>query len=494
MAALAARMTGGFDLPFMGIAERLLSATSLTPSARAGRFDNFGAAIGVRPANVSALREAMDLVTENVEFGIDDARRRLKAFISNKRAFKAFDEFTSFLSDKLMRIETRTYGDGRAANYLVDQVSRKAVPAAQVDRRLSRDGVKKMFGATIEDEAVRRAAAGRDPNAATALAIRAKLAPLLGSQKNLPFNGWDELDFTLRNAADDRRYTVQGGKGWIGKEYAVASADPQENLAILARARAEGIKLVMPAATAAEARAGKLLPGMPILIRSKSAQAAMVHHRLSHETLERSFGESLPKFRAEQIRKLHGRSGFDSNVVSITRVRTDDFLQQFMRRDDAPQETLERPGAFGGVVVAPPAANIIIRRTISNDGREHLAVRDGDADAEISVGLRSLPANLYRKEDGYGIPIGWIRVDDEGAIRHFDNNMRPHNEHGPAYDPAPGTRRTPSWSLAGREMSPAEFRQAVFAHEEPTPQPQRLRREASGRNASPRSEAFGMRA
>lgn len=489
MASLAARMTGGLNFPFIGFAERLLSATSLTPSARPGRFDNFGAAIGVRPANVSALRETMDLVSENVEFGIDDARRRLKAFITNKRTFKAFNDFTSFLSDKLMRIETRTYGDGRSANYLIDQVSRKAVPAAQVDRRLSRDGIKKMFGSTIEDESVRQAAAGRDPNAAMALTIRAKLAPLLVSQKSLPFNGWDELDFTLRSAADDRRYTVQGGKGWVGKEYAVASADPQENLSILARARAEGVKLVMPAATAAEARAGKLLPGMPILIRTQAAQAAMVHPKLSHERLERAFGESLPKFRAEQIRKLHGRSGFDANVVSITRVRTDDFLQQFMRREDTPQETLERPGAFGGVVVAPPAANVVIRRTINNDGREHLAVRDADADAEISVGLRSLPENLYRKEDDYGIPIGWIRIDDEGAIRHFDNNMRPHNEHGPAYDPAPGTRRTPSWSLAGREMSPSEFRQAVFAHEGATEAPKRLRRMAPGRD-----DAFSMRA
>jgi hypothetical protein len=477
-------MTGGLDFPFAGIAERLLSATSLTTSARPGRFDNFGAAIGVRPSNVSALREAMEMVSENVEFGVDEARRRLKSFLTNKRAFKAFDDFTSFLSDKLMRIETRTYGDGRSANYLVDQVSRKAVPAAQVDRRLSREGVKKIFGSTIEDEAMRRATtAGRDPNAATALAIRAKLAPLLGSQKTLPFNGWSELDFTLRSAVDDSRYTVQGGKGWIGKEYAVASSDPQENLSILARARAEGLKLVMPAATAADAREGKLAPGMPILIRAASAQASMVHHRLSHETLERAFGESLPDFRAGQIRKLHGRSGFDTNVVSITRVRTDDFLQQFMRRDDAPKEALERPGAFGGVV-APTAANVIIRRTLADDGREHLAVRDVDADAEISVGLRSLPANLYRKEDGYGIPVGWIRVDDEGAIHHFDNKMRLHNEHGPACDPAPGSRRAPSWSLAGREMSPAEFRQAIFAHEEPKPAPQRLRRAAAGRAPS----------
>lgn len=490
MASLATRLTGGFDLPFAGVAERLLSATSLTPAARPGRFDNFGAVIGVRPANVSALREAMEMVSENVEFGVEEARRRLKTFISNKRAFKAFDDFTSFLSDKLMRIETRTYGDGRAANYLVDQVSRKAVPAAQVDRRLSREGVKKSFGSTIEDEAMRRASAtGRDPNATVALSIRAKLAPLLGVQKTLPFSDWSQLDFTLRSAVDDRRYTVQGGKGWIGKEYAVASSDPQENLSILARARAEGIKLVMPAATPAEAREGKLLPGMPILIRAESAQASMVHPKLSHESLERNFGESLASYRAEQIRKLQGRSGFDAKVVSISRVRTDDFLQQFMRRDEAPQETLQRPGAFGGVVVAPAAANVVIRFSIADDGREHLAVRDADAGAEISVGLRSLPANIYRKEDAYGIPVGWIRVDDDGAIRHFDNSMRPHNEYGPAYDPAPSSRRAPSWSLAGREMSPAEYRQAITAHEAPKPAALRPRRVAADHQETVRLRA-----
>ncbi|WP_204308622.1 hypothetical protein, partial [Citrobacter freundii] len=84
------------------------------------------------------------------------------------------------------------------------------------------------------------------PDAVAAFEIRGMVRDLMSGGK-LPFKSWSELDFTLRNVADERRFTVQGGKAWIGREYAVASADPKENLALFARAKADGLKLIVPA-------------------------------------------------------------------------------------------------------------------------------------------------------------------------------------------------------------------------------------------------------
>lgn len=477
MATFAATLTDSFDRPISGLVEKLLAATAMTPVVRRGGFDNFGAVVGVRPSNMTLLRETYEQISENVEFGVEEARRRLKSFVEGKVAFKAFGEMTSYLSGKLLKIETRIYGNGRSANYLVDSVTRKAVPAAQVDRRLSVNGVKKMMGSTIEEEAVAKSRTSkRNPEAIAAFEIRGLVRDLMSGGK-LPFKSWSEMDFTLRNVADDRRYTVQGGKAWIGREYAVASDDPKENLAIFARAKADGLKLVVPAALEKDAKEGKLEPGMPILLRAGAAPAAMVDPALAHGTLERAFGESLFAFNRERRARSRGR-GFSSNVVSITQVKADDFLQRFKRRDVDEGVSVEREGAFGGVVAAVDATKVTIRRIIGDDGRSKLIVRDSGTDSEMSIDARSLPANVYPLEDSYGIAVGFMRVDEQGSLLHFDEHMRAHNEYGPAFDPAPGSLKRPSWSIAGREMSPAEFRDAVGAPQPKVMPPQKMRRVA----------------
>ncbi|MGY3582446.1 hypothetical protein ACVIGB_000630 [Bradyrhizobium sp. USDA 4341] len=480
MATFAATLTDSFDRPVSGLVERLLAATAMTRVARRGGFDNFGAVVGVRPSNMTLLRETYEQISENVEFGVEEARRRLKSFVEGKVAFKAFGDMTSYLSGKLLKIETRIYGDGRSANYLVDRVSRKAVPAAQVDRRLSVNGVKKMMGSTVEEEAaVKARTSKRNPDALAAFEVRGMVRELM-SGGGLPFKSWSEMDFTLRNVADERRYTVQGGKAWIGREYAVASADPKENLALFARAKADGLKLIVPATLAKDAREGKLEPGMPILLREGAAPAAMVDPGLAHGTLERAFGESLFEFNRERQQRSRGRSGFSpSNVVSISQIKADDFLQRFMRRDVDESEGLEREGAFGGIVAPVNAASIVVRRVIGQDGRAKLVVRDGGADADMSIEARSLPANVYPLDDSYGNRVGFMRVDEQGSLLFFDEQMRAHNEHGPAYDPAPGSLKRPSWSIAGRELSPAEFRDVVTAPQ-PQVQPMSPRRAAAG--------------
>jgi hypothetical protein len=480
MATFAATLTDSFDRPISGLVERLLAATAMTPVARRGGFDNFGAVVGVRPSNMSLLRETYEQISENVEFGVEEARRRLKSFVEGKVAFKAFGEMTSYLSSKLLKIETRIYGDGRSANYLVDRVSRKAVPAAQVDRRLSVNGVKKMMGSTIEEEAVSKVRSSkRNPDAVAAFEIRGMVRDLMSGGK-LPFKSWSELDFTLRNVADERRFTVQGGKAWIGREYAVASADPKENLALFARAKADGLKLIVPANLVKDAKEGKLEPGMPILLREGAAPAALVDPGLAHGTLERAFGESLFEFTRERQERSKGRSGFaPSNVVSMSQIKADDFLQRFMRRDVEESEGLEREGAFGGVVAAVDAATIAVRRVIGQDGRAKLMVRDASTDADLSLEARSLPANVYPLDDSYGNRVGFMRVDEQGSLLFFDEQMRAHNEFGPAFDPAPGSLKRPTWSIAGRELSPVEFRDAVGAPQ-PEVQPTAPRRVAAG--------------
>lgn len=59
---------------------------------------------------------------------------------------------------------------------------------------------------------------------------------------------------------------------------------------------------------------------------------------------------------------------------------------------------------------------------------------------------RSLPAHLYVLEDSYGTRIGSLQVDAGGSDLFFDEQMRPRNEYGPAYDPAP---RSDAWRRSG---------------------------------------------
>src|SRR3546814_3147944 len=100
---------------------------------------------------------------------------------------------------------------------------------------------------------------------------------------------------------------------------------------MLRRARSEGKRVVIPAATREDAAAGRLIPGMPILLREGAVPAEDIHPTLAASHLEEAFGESLP----EHYRKLAASaapetpSGVAANVVSIA-----DFKAKFARKTE----------------------------------------------------------------------------------------------------------------------------------------------------------------
>jgi hypothetical protein len=466
MAALAARSNSGFGSPLAAAARGLLAATAL--SSPRGKFDNFGAMLAVRRANDTPLHNAMERVSENMEFGVTEARRRLNGFLTGKVRIKSIGGFVTYLTNQLMTAQTRMYDDGKAANYLVDAVSGKAILAATVDRRLSVNGLKKIFpGASITGEATRRAALVRkDPGAVVARNLQVKLSSVLrGKGRELPFSGWDEFAFTLRSVDPSLRYSIQGGRGYFGKEFGVSSRDPAENLRLIADARKRGIKLVVPALTAQLAREGYLLPGMPILVRGQTAQAEMVDSMFAHGALKHAFKTSLADFAASRLRSADQRPMPTSNVVPMVKVRKDEFLENFAARPASTSKPVpQHQGGFGGVA-APVGTAVAIRRTLNQEGREYLTVHDIEHDTEVAIAVRAMPPGLYRKEDSYGIEIGWIRVDEEGSLRHFNNEMQSHNEVGPAFDPAPNSAKRAAWALDGRDYSPEQFRDQIYLRE-----------------------------
>lgn len=415
-------------------------------------FDHFGVLSARRLA--SPTPSVLQSVTSAAAFTAKEARNRLRDFVSGNYTPSSIRSLASHLNGLFMRLESRKYGSAPPTNYLVDTVSHRSIPAAMVDNRLTARGLRRLFGAA---SAAHRAEAApvrqRNPEA---IPLHNSMLPYLRSAGNgAPFKDWDDLRFMTPVLLAGREYTVQGNKGFFGHPLDHAQDDPEANLAILRRAHAEGKRVVIPARTPEDARAGRLIPGMPILLKEGAVPAEDVASTLEADFLEKEFGEGLQ----EHYRKLAERAAPEAaatpaaNVVSIA-----EFKAKFARKEKAPEPEPASGFGFGGQADDLDLTNVALRSELDDYGRERLVVWDTKNDAEVALGPHMLPAGTYPKEDGYGLSLGYVRMDEEANITHLDREMRLHNPYGPAFLPAPGSAQKPAFAIEGEPLSAAELR------------------------------------
>lgn len=468
---------GSFD--FRSVARRLRESTMLTRASAPG-YASFGALAAVELGAVSGLRTRLVTAAQTAAFTVDEARTRLRDLVSGSFRPKTMKDLDRHLGVRKLKVEMRAYGAGSAATYIVDQVTKGAVPAAQVHRSLSATSLERRFGADVAPRGMRPSERPTPPDP-NVVRVRRLLHGILPRTKDAPaFDSWEQLQMSLPVLTDGLAYTVQGGKGYIGRPFATASADPAENRRILEDARRQGLKLVLPASAREDALEGRLVPGMPVLVAADSVLARKVDPRLDHDFMADAFGEGFEenvlaiRSTAAEREMFSNPSAVvadpSSNVVDIARFRADEFRNRFTRR--AEQAAAE--------VAAPP--KLSVRTTQTLDGLEIVSAWDGARSLDLGPASGMNPGT-YLKECAFEIPRGYVRVDEEGTVHHFSMDMKPHNPNGPAVVPAPGSGREPEWALDGVMISEAEFLDRT-AHEPatlaPEPAPETLRSRAVG--------------
>lgn len=373
----------------------------------ASPFDSFGAvmAAGSKPLPIGhAFKEA-------AIFTVEEARERIASFIDGRFVPEGLSELLEYLGERFMRLETRIVG-GYAANFLVDSKSNQAIPAVQVDPRLSHAAI-------------------------LAAGLRKSLRDRIGRDSPAEaFHSWQGMMLVLDDAPGGTGYTVSGDTAWFGEIHAIASADRAENVAIVREARRRGLDLVLPRMQ--EGPVTNLVAGMPILVRSRSMKAAEVDPRLSHASLSAEFASLDPDRRRRGMAETFGHMGDRSRQAarlggagpsarSASQARNGNviFLESFHRKFVRPSRDAEEDMSlgFGGLGGQQGERDLVIRQA-SADGRS-LCVFDRDLSEEVPIAPSSLPAGRYAREDMNGIKAGYTEVGNGGGLRHLDLDGMP---------------------------------------------------------------------
>ncbi len=409
MAAAVARssFSGRINRLVETVAERIDTSTngrlsaylerSTALSSNPGIFNtnpNFGV---IRAVETTVTRDWSKSVTDFALFTIEEARERLSALIDGDYLIDSFHDLIDYLKERSLALESRLL-HGKMINYLVDQKTKQSVPAAQVHPSLSYKNVK-----TMEMKAALRNLIGNnDP--ATA------------------FGSWQGMSMIMSSSGHGMAYTVSGNEAHFGRQYAVATADVEENLAIIREARAQGVDLILPHQDGA--KPGQLIQGMPILRKSKSMPAAEVHAGLDHRALSMAFGQGMAELYEEMARK-HGdmANAARTSVRDTTRVVS---MEEFRNRYTAPKVTapVEEEGLGFGGLAAPmnQKRNIGLKR--GNDRLNSLAVWDFDVDDEIMMVPQCLPEGEYKRFAHDGQLEGYTQIGSKGQMRHLDHTRK----------------------------------------------------------------------
>lgn len=409
----------------------------------ASPFDGFGAVVaaGSKPLPIGhALMEA-------AQFTVEEARERLAAFIEGRFVPDSLHGLIEYLGERFMRLETRIGAGGRIANFLVDVRSSQAVPAAQVDPRLS-------HAAILGDR------------------LRASLRRQIG--KDAPadaFDSWQGMMLVLDDRHGGYGYTASGATGWYGKIHAIASADREENIRIVREARAKGIDLVLPRVQ--DGPVSNLVAGMPILVRTQAMRAAEVHPGLDHDRLASEFARRVPGRRRASMAEAFSHLGKKARsqpshveapaivrapspsttpVAAIpaargaaNRARSEArssnvvFLESFHRKNVRPhREDMEEDTSlgFGGLGGLEGEHDLVIRRDETDD---KLYVFDRDLSEEVPISPNSLPAGRYERESSAGAKEGYTEVGQGGGLRHLaldGSQVQLRRKPSPDFDPA----------------------------------------------------------
>jgi len=400
----------------------------------ASPFDGFGAvmAAGSRPLPIGqAIKEA-------AIFTVEEARERLASLIDGRFVPEGLSDLIEYLGERFMRLETRIVG-GYSANFLVDSRSNQAIPAVQVDPRLSHAAI-------------------------LASGLRKSLRERIGREAPADaFHSWQGMMLVLDDAPGGVGYTVSGDTAWFGEIHAVASADRNENLAIVREARSRGIDLVLPRVQ--EGPVTNLVAGMPILVRSKSMKAAEVDARLAHSALVSEFAARDPERRRKGMAETFGfmgdrsryAAGLDDAAPTVRAASTPSstagrtmqpapaparrdgnviFLESFHRKFVRPAREADEDMSlgFGGLGGEQGERDLVIRRDSAEGNR--LSVFDRDLSEEVPIAPSALPAGRYVRENADGVKEGFTEVGAGGKLRHLDLD-------GIALRPRPAPARQP---------------------------------------------------
>lgn len=385
---------------FVGAINQIVEQADILSGYRIGKYlDRYsepspaasfaGSAFGVEHALKSAPSIHLSYAIRDVAvFTIEEARERLQAFIDGGFVPEGIADLIEFLNDKFLRIETHIGKDGGKVNYLIDLKSGGAVPAHQVDPRLShkallttrlRDSMRNQFGVS---------------------------GPAQSS------TSWQGMMFAMDDDENSMSYTVSGKDAYYGRVHAVASTDPQKNEEILRKAREAGIELVIPARLGAAEN--EMVAGMPILRRSQSLKAAEINPALSHEALSLAFGKSM--FTAYE--EMFDRSvEAEAPVAGASTLSVSDFYSRFRMDAPEPEVEFEEDAGFG-FDESEQVRDFAIRRASSDELR--LYVWDRTEDEEVAADPQSLPSGEYERETSYGVLEGYTFVNENGKMIHLD--------------------------------------------------------------------------
>lgn len=455
---------------------RRLETTLLTSTSR-GRSARSPFDFGVTRANQFAPRKKVQpALAREVGFSIADARDRIREFLDGSYNPKRLGDLLGYLTSRMLKLEARRTRDGNSSHYIVDMLTKQAVPAAAVDPRLSRPGIARKYGSSIEAEAD-RVRQSRSPEERLAHTLRNEnAARLLSADADAtPFNDWEDLSFSAPAMFRGREFAAQGKDIWVGVVFDRASDDPEFNRQILARARAEGRKLIIPALTKEDALAGRFTPGMPILLRDGAVRTRFIDATLSYQKLSEKFGKSPHEhFRDMQRRYANQASELSAANGGSKVVELDAFRAQFRRAAPAPVQAEVRPVAQ---VAAPATKSFAIRHEVDENGNEQLAIVDLETGAARPFDPKALTPGRYPKEDGFGLPAGTMVISAEGGYAHLDPEGRYHNSTGPAIVQPPGSNAANRYAIDGEfvraqnflEQRDARYMEEYKRNDQPTP-------------------------
>jgi hypothetical protein len=427
---------------------RFLSMTSLVPPAANDPF----ASSGTLAAGVVA---PMARRVAPARFDVAEARARIADLAGGSFRPGSLSELMSYLAARFLHLEARRGANGQWTNYLVDLRSKGALLAAEVDRKLSTLGIAQMFGRTLDAEAeVTRRKLQSTPEMMDARVLRNELSSMFHRQGLVPDDDWESFDVTVSTTFGGRAAMVQGGEMWVGREVARAGSDPAENLRLMRRLQAQGHACLWPARNVEDARAGRLVHGMPIILREGAVRTRMIDpDRLSLQSLTRKFGESYYDYYDRKPRQPSATEGAVSevaaNVVPMSAFRRRAAAPAVVRVEEAAPAAVRQDQAG-----RHEADRYAIRHELDGKGAERLVVRDRWEDTRRLLGDTELPAGRYLKEDGFGMPAGSLLITVEGGYSHQDEAGRLHNTLGPAVVPAEGA---PVYAIEGEILSAAEF-------------------------------------
>ncbi|MTH95034.1 hypothetical protein [Roseibium sp. RKSG952] len=369
---------------------RLLSTTSLVNPADLP-FEDYGfiVAAGSRPLPIASH------IRDIAIFTVEEARERISDFIENRFSPDSISELLEYLHDKFLDIETRILPNGIVANYIVDQKTKKSVPAALVDERFSH---KRMLALKLRSATKEIVPPGMPP--ADAL------------------HSWEGLKMTFENNKANVGYTVFEDQAYLGRVHAVAGSDMRENMEIIRRAKNRGVDLIVPVMKDGTNGPNVIVAGMPFLEKANSLKAEEIHPGLSHAALSKAFGMGMPQTFMRMAAAMKARSAdeIESKEQAMAAMR------QFMRKKDAPADVFvevdDRAVGFAAATRDTDNSDYVIRRVGGSD--PYLYVYDASLEEEPGFAVTSLAEGRYKRQTESGYFEGYTDVFADGQLRHFD--------------------------------------------------------------------------